>query len=170
MGMNRAQKQTEIEELKGRFEKSEIIIITQNKGLTVAEVTNLRNELRKEGASYKVAKNTLVKLALKGTRFEGISDLFAGPTAIASAKDPSVAKVAQKFAKDNEKLVIIGGAMGDKILSANDVKALATLPSLDELRSKICGLLVAAPTKLAGILQAPARNLVGVTKAYGEKA
>jgi large subunit ribosomal protein L10 len=169
MGMNRAQKQTEIEELKSRLDASEIIVITQNKGLTVKEVTDLRNQLRKEGASYKVAKNTLVKIALKGTRFEGIANLFTGPTAIASAKDPSVAKVAQKFAKDNEKLVIIGGAMGDKILSANDVKALATLPSLDELRSKICGLLVAAPTKLAGVLQAPARNLVGVTKAYGEK-
>ncbi len=170
MGMNRAQKQTEIEELKSRFEKSEIIVITQNKGLTVAEVTTLRNDLRKEGASYKVAKNTLVKIALKGARFEAISDLFAGPTAIASSKDPAVAKIVQKFAKENEKLVIIGGAMGDKVLSANDVKALATLPSLDELRSKLCGLLVAAPTKLAGILQAPARNLVGVTKAYGEKA
>lgn len=169
MGMNRAQKQTEIEELKTRLENSEIIVVTQNKGLTVKQVTQLRNDLRKEGASFKVAKNTLVKIALKGTKFEGIASMFAGPVGIATAKDPVVAKITQKFAKDNDKLVIVGGAMGDKQLSANDVKALATLPSLDELRSKICGLLVAAPTKLAGVLQAPARNLVGVTQAYGAK-
>lgn len=169
MGMNRAQKQAEIEALKARFASNEIIVVTQNKGLTVKQVTDLRNALRKEGASYKVAKNTLVKIALKGSKFEGIANMFTGPTAIAASKDPAVAKVAQKFAKDNEQLVIVGGAMGDKPLTANDVKALATLPSLDELRSKICGLLVAAPTKLAGVLQAPARNLVGVTKAYGEK-
>lgn len=169
MGMTRAEKQTEIEDIKSRLGDAEIILVTQNNGLTVKQVTQLRNDLRKEGASFKVAKNTLVKIALKGTKFEGIADLFAGPTGIASAKGPSVAKVAAKFAKDNEKFNIVGGAMGDKILSANDIKALATLPSLEELRSKLCGLLVAAPTKLAGVLQAPARNLVGVTKAYGAK-
>ncbi len=169
MGMNRAQKQTEIEELKERFAANEIIVVMRNDGVTVKQASDFRNELRKNGASFKVAKNTLVKLALKGSRFEQISNMFAGPTGIAASKDPAVAKVAQKFAKENEKFVIIGGAMGDKPLTANDVRALATLPSLDELRSKIVGLLVAAPTKLAGILQAPARDLIGVTKAYGEK-
>ncbi len=169
MGMNRAEKQAEIEELKQRFENSEIIVITHNDGLTVKQVSQLRNEMRAGGASYKVAKNTLVKIALKGTRFEAISSLFAGPTAIASSKDPGVAKIAQKFAKDNEKLRIVGGAMGDKVLDAKAVEILSKLPSLDELRSKICGLLVAAPTKLVGVLQAPARNLVGVTVAYGAK-
>ncbi len=170
MGMNRAEKQTEIEALKKRFESNDIIVVTQNKGLTVKQVTQLRNDLRKEGASYKVAKNTLIRIALKGSKFEGITNLFAGPTGIAASKDPVVAKVAQKFAKDNaEKFVIIGGAMGDKILSAKDVEVLSKLPSLDELRSKICGLLQAPATKLAVILQTPARNLVGVTKAYGEK-
>ncbi len=171
MGMNRTQKQTEIEALKERFSNNEIIVVTQNKGLTVKQVTQLRNELRAAGASFKVAKNTLVKIAIKGTRFEGISNYFAGPTGIAASKDPAVAKVAQKFAKDNaEKFVIIGGAMGDKVLSAKDVDALSKLPSLDELRSKLCGLLQAPATKLAVVLQTPARNLVGVTKAYGEKA
>jgi large subunit ribosomal protein L10 len=170
MGLNRAEKQTEIESLKERLENNEIIIVTQNKGLTVKQVTQLRNDLRKEGASFKVAKNTLVKIALKGSKFEAISNLFAGPTGIAASKDPAVAKVAQKFAKDNaDKFVIVGGAMGDKILNAKDVEVLSKLPSLDELRSTICGLLVSVPTKLAGIMQAPARDLVGVTKAYGEK-
>jgi large subunit ribosomal protein L10 len=118
-----------------------------------------------------VTKNTLAKIALKGTKFEGIGDLFAGPTGVASSQDPvAAAKIAHKFAKDNKKLIIVGGALGEKVLSVEDVQQLASLPSLDELRSKLVGLLVAAPTKLAGILQAPARDLVGVTKAYGEKA
>lgn len=168
--MNRAQKQTEIEELKKRFADNEIIVVTQNKGLTVKQVSQLRNELRAAGASFKVAKNTLVKIALKGTRFENIANQFAGPTGIAASQDPAVAKVAQKFAKDNEKFVIVGGAMGDKVMNAKDVEALSKLPSLNELRSKICGLLQAPATKLAVVLQTPARNLVGVTKAYGEKA
>ncbi len=169
MSMNRAQKQTEIEELQKRFASDDIVLVTHNEGMTVAQVTQLRNELRNAGASYKVAKNTLIRIALKGTKFEQITSMFTGPTGIASSKDPAVAKVAQKFAKDNEKLKIIGGAMGDKILDAKAVEVLSKLPSLDELRSKICGLLVAAPTKLAGILQAPARDLIGVTRAYGAK-
>ena len=169
MAMNRAQKQTQIEEIKTRLKDAEILVVTQNKGLTVKQISQFRNELRKEGGSFKVAKNTLVKIALKGTKFEAMSDMFAGPTGIAIAKGPAVAKVAQKFAKENDKFVIIGGAMGDKILNPKDVEVLSKLPSLDELRSKLCGLLVAAPTKLAGVLQAPARNLVGVTQAYGAK-
>lgn len=167
--VTRAEKQAEIEALKSRFADGEILVITRNEGLTVAQDSAVRREMRASGAHYKVSKNKLVKIALKGTRFEGVADMFTGPTAIASSKDPGVAKIAQKFAKEIEKFKIVGGAMGDKILSAKDVEALATLPSLDELRSKICGLLVAAPTKLAGVLQAPARNVVGVFKAYGEK-
>lgn len=170
MGMNRADKQNEIEELKQRFAANDVVIVTQNKGLTVAQVTQLRNELRASGASFKVAKNTLVKIALKGSKFEGISNLFAGPTGIAASTDPGVAKVIQKFAKENEKFLVIGGQFGENVIDAKGVGVLATLPSLDELRSKICGLLVAAPTKLAGVLQAPARNLVGVTQAYGQKS
>jgi large subunit ribosomal protein L10 len=169
MAMSRAKKQTEIEALQKTFAENEILVVMQNDGITVQQATDMRVEMRKAGAKYKVAKNTLVKIALKGTKFEGISNLFSGPTAIASAKDPAVAKIAQKFAKEFEKLKIVGGAMGEKPLSIADVNALATLPSLDELRSKICGLLNAPATKLAVILQTPARNLVGVTKAYGEK-
>jgi large subunit ribosomal protein L10 len=167
--MNRAEKQTEIEELKQRFASNDVILVTQNLGLTVKQISQLRNELRKEGASFKVAKNTLVKIALKGSQFESISNLFAGPTGIAASKEPGVAKVIQKFAKDNEKFKIIGGAFQGMVMDAKGVETLSKLPSLNELRSKLCGLLVAAPTKLAVILQTPARNLVGVTKAYGEK-
>ncbi|MCB1562493.1 MAG: 50S ribosomal protein L10 [Alphaproteobacteria bacterium] len=169
--MNRAQKETEIQELNERFANDELVVLTHYSGLTVKEISNLRAQLRAEGASFKVTKNTLAKLALKGTKFEGIGDLFAGPTGVASSQDPvAAAKIAHKFAKDNKKLIILGGALGEKVLSAEDVQQLASLPSLDELRSKLVGLLVAAPTKLAGILQAPARDLVGVTKAYGEKS
>jgi large subunit ribosomal protein L10 len=171
MGMNRAQKETEIQELNERFANDELVVLTHYSGLTVKEIGDLRAQLRAEGASFKVTKNTLAKIALKGTKFEGIGDLFAGPTGVASSQDPvAAAKIAHKFAKDNKKLIIVGGALGEKVLSVEDVQQLASLPSLDELRSKLVGLLVAAPTKLAGILQAPARDLVGVTKAYGEKA
>ena len=170
MGMSRVQKEAEIKELNERFANDEMVVITHYSGLSVAEITDLRSQLRAEGASFKVTKNTLAKLALKGTKFEGMSDMFVGPTGVASSQDPVVAaKVAHKFAKDNKNLIILGGALGEKMLSAEEVGQLAKLPSLDEVRSKLVGLLVAAPTKLAGIMQAPARDMVGVTKAYGEK-
>lgn len=170
MGMSRVQKEAEIKELNERFANDEMVVITHYSGLSVAEITDLRSQLRAEGASFKVTKNTLAKLALKGTKFEGMSDMFVGPTGVASSQDPVVAaKVAHKFAKDNKNLIILGGALGEKMLSAEEVEQLAKLPSLDEVRSKLVGLLVAAPTKLAGIMQAPARDMVGVTKAYGEK-
>lgn len=157
--MNRAEKQTEIEELNQRFASNELVVVTHYSGLTVKQLSEFRAELRKEEASFKVTKNTLAKVALKGTKFEGISDLLEGPTGVATSKDPfAAARVTYNFAKKNEKLIIIGGAMGEKILDAKGVEMLAKLPTLDELRSKIVGL-----------LQAPARNLVGVTKAYGEK-
>lgn len=170
MGMSRVQKEAEIKELNERFANDEIVVVTHYSGLSVAEITDLRSQLRAEGASFKVTKNTLAKLAVKGTKFEGMSDMFAGPTGVASSQDPVVAaKIAHKFAKTNKNLIIMGGALGEKLLSAEEVETLAKLPSLDEVRSMLCGLLVAAPTKLAGILQAPARDMVGVTKAYGEK-
>lgn len=170
MGMNRAQKEAEIKELNERFSSDEMIVVTHYSGLSVTEMTKLRSDLRAEGGSFKVTKNTLAKLAVKGTKFEGAADLFTGPTGVASSVDPVVAaKVAHNFAKTNKKLIIIGGALGQKILSAAEVETLAKLPSLDEIRAQLVGLLVAAPTKLAGVLQAPARDLVGVTKAYGEK-
>tara|TARA_R110002072_G_scaffold294581_1_gene464795 strand:- start:693 stop:1208 length:516 start_codon:yes stop_codon:yes gene_type:complete len=170
MAMNRAQKEKELLELKNRFASEELVVITHYSGLTVAELSALRGALREEGATFKVTKNSLAKLAIKGTQFEGLDGMFTGPTGVASSQDPvAAAKVAHKFAKDNKKLVIVGGALGSMVLDAAGVEAIAKLPSLDELRSKIIGLLQAPATKVAGILQAPARNMVGVTKAYGEK-
>lgn len=170
MGMSRAQKEQEIQDLNARFEGSEVVVLTHYSGLTVKQMADLRGKLREEGASFKVTKNTLAKRALKGTRYEQLEDMFTGPTGVATSQDPvTAAKVAQNFAKENNKLVIIGGAMGDVLLSAEAVKQLASLPSLDELRAKIVGLLVAPATKVARVLQAPAQQMVGVTKAYSEK-
>jgi large subunit ribosomal protein L10 len=130
----------------------------------------LRTELRKEKASYKVTKNSLAKVAIKGTKFEGIASMLSGPTGVATSKDAvAAAKVAYNYSKKNDKLIILGGALGSLVLDAKGIEALAKLPSLDEVRSKLIGLLLAAPTKLVGVLQAPARDLVGVTRAYGEK-
>lgn len=168
MGMSRAQKQTEVSALNERFANDEIVVLTHYSGLTVKEISDLRSQLRAEGASFKVTKNTLAKLALKGTKFEALDEMFTGPTGVATSQDPvAAAKVAYNFAKKNDKLVILGGALGERVLDVQGIEALAKLPSLDEVRSKLVGLLVAAPTKLAGLLQAPARDLVGVTKAYG---
>lgn len=170
MGMNRTQKADEVSELKERFSNDEIVVVTHYTGLTVADVTKLRSDMRSEGASFKVAKNSLAKIAIKGTRYESLANLLTGQTGLATSKDPiTAARVAYNFAKTNEKLVIIGGAMGEKILDAEAVKQLAQLPSLDALRSMLIGLLQAPATKLAGLMQAPARELVGVTKAYGAK-
>ncbi len=170
MAMTRTEKEAEVKELNERFSKDELVVLTHYSGLTVAQMTQFRRELVKNGASYKVTKNSLAKLALKGTKFEQISNMFTGPTGVATSKDAiAAAKVAHNFAKTNDKLVILGGALGDKILDANAVKALALLPSLDEIRSKLLGLFQAPATKIVGVLQAPARDLVGVTKAYSEK-
>ncbi len=170
MGMDRAQKEIEIKELNERFSNDELVVVTHYSGLTVSELSELRGELRKEGASFKVTKNSLAKIAIKGTQFEALDGLFTGPTGVASSQDPvAAAKVAHKFAKDNDKLIIMGGALGSMVLDAKGVEAIAKLPSLDELRSKLVGLLQAPAQKIASIAAAPARELVGVTKAYGEK-
>lgn len=171
MPMNREQKQAAVSAIRDVLENSEIVVLTQNAGLSAKATAELRVAMREGGVNYKVAKNTLTRLAIKGTRYENLADMLTGPTALATSQDPvAAAKVAAEFAKKNNKLLIVGGAMGSIVLDKAAVETLSKLPSLDELRSKIVGLLVAAPTKLAGILQAPARDLVGVTKAYGEKA
>ncbi|MCK5384754.1 MAG: 50S ribosomal protein L10 [Alphaproteobacteria bacterium] len=168
--MSRAQKEAEIQELNERFEKDELVVVTHYSGLSVLEISDLRTQLREQGASFKVTKNSLTKLALKGTKFEAISDMFTGPTGVASSQDPvAAAKIAHKYAKDNGKLIILGGALGEMVLDVKGVEAIAKLPSLDEIRSKLIGLLQAPAVKLVGLMQAPARELVGVTKAYGEK-
>ena len=157
--MNREEKAQLLSELNELFNNSEVVVVSHYKGLTVAEVSELRNNVRKAGAGFKVTKNRITRLALKGTKFEGLIDLFKGPTAIAFAPDPiSACKACVEFAKTNEKLLIVGGAMGTGVISIDEIKKLASIPSMDELRAKIIGL-----------LQAPAAQLARVTKAYSEK-
>ncbi len=168
--MDRAQKQESIETLKGVFADAGAVVVTHNLGLTVAEMTDLRGRLRKEGAALKVVKNTLAQKALDGSIGEAGDALFTGPVAIAYAPDPvSAAKIASEFAKGNEKFTIIGGFMGTEVLDKKAISALATLPSLDQLRGKIIGLLQAPATKVAGVLQAPAGQLARVFGAYAAK-
>ena len=168
--MDRAQKAESIETLKGVFEGAGAVVVTHYLGLTVAEMTDLRGRLRKEGATLKVVKNTLVQKALDGSVGEAGDALFVGPVAIAYAPDPvSAAKVATQYAKDNEKFTVVGGLMGQTVLDQNGIKALATLPSLDELRARIVGLIQAPATKVAGVLQAPAGQLARVFGAYAAK-
>lgn len=157
--MNREEKAQLLSELNELFSNSEMVVVSQYKGLTVGQISTLRNEIRKVGAGFKVTKNRITRLALKGTKFENLADLFVGPTAIAFANDPiSAAKACVEFSKTNEKLIVIGGSMGAAVLTSAEVNYLATIPSLDELRAKIIGL-----------LQAPASQLARVTKAYSEK-
>jgi large subunit ribosomal protein L10 len=168
--VDRTEKQQLITSLHETLKKAELVVITQQTGLTVAEVTNLRRQMRQAGAGYKVTKNRLARLALDGTQFEGLKSLFTGPTAIAYSADPvAAAKVAVTYANSNDKLTIVGGAMGSQVLDSDGVKALATLPSLDELRAKITGILQTPATRVAGVLQAPAGQLARVFKAYASK-
>jgi large subunit ribosomal protein L10 len=168
--MDRAQKAEAIEALKGVFADAGAVVVTHYMGLTVAEMTDLRLRLRKDGASLKVVKNTLVQKALGGSVGEDGDALFKGPVAIAYAPDAvSAAKVTAQYAKENDKFTVIGGLMGLQVLDAKGVDTLAKLPSLDQLRGKIVGLLQAPATKIAGILQAPAGQLARVVGAYAAK-
>ncbi len=169
--MNRAEKQTEILELQKTFASNDIVIISHNKGMTVEQVTNLRRTVRATGGRYKVTKNTLAKRAIQGTEFESLSPLLTGPTGLTTSKDPvAAAKAIYDFAKtSNEKLVILGGFFSNTTLDAKAVETLAKLPSLNELRAKILGLLQAPATKVAGVVQAPAGQLARVISAYANK-
>ena len=168
--MDRAQKQATIDTLKGVFADAGAVVVTHNMGLTVAEMTVLRGRLRQEGATFQVVKNTLAQKALIGADSEAGSSLFAGPCAIAYAPDPvAAAKVITQYAKENDKLVVIGGMMGATVLDDTGIKALAALPSLDQLRGKLIGLIQAPATKIAGVLQAPAGQLARVFNAYATK-
>lgn len=168
--MDKAEKAEVVEELKGVFSDAGSLVVAHYTGMTVAQMSDLRARMRAAGASFKVAKNRLAVRALQGTPVEGISHLFKGPTGIAFSKDPVAAsKVAVAYAKDNDKLVILGGSVGTTALDAEGVKALATLPSLDELRGKIVGLLQAPATKIAGVLAAPAGQIARVIGAYANK-
>ena len=168
--MDRAQKTEAVAELNRTFGEVGVVVITRNLGMTVAQSTQLRTRMREAGASYKVAKNRLAKIAAEGTDYAVLSDLLTGPTALATSVDPvAAAKAAVEFAKTNDKLEIVGGAMGKQLLDAEGIKALASLPSLDELRGKIVGLIAAPATKLATVTQAPAAQLARVFGAYAAK-
>ena len=168
--MDRAQKAETVEALKGVFAGAGVVVIGHYSGLTVADLTVLRTRLRKEGGALKVVKNRLVKLAINGTAKAGVASMFTGPTAIAYSTDPiSAAKVAVAYATEKEQFAILGGLFGDQVLNKEGIAALATLPSLDELRGKIVGLIQAPATKIAGVLAAPGGQLARVINAYATK-
>jgi large subunit ribosomal protein L10 len=168
--MDRSQKAESVAYLNGLFNEAGAVVVTRNLGLTVAQTTVLRNKIREAGATYKVAKNRLAKLAIQDTPYDGIGDLFTGPTAVAVSVDPvAAAKAIVEFAKTTDKIEILGGGMGSQVLDANGIKALATMPSLDELRAKLIGLIQAPATKIAQLTTAPAAKLARVFNAYAEK-
>ncbi len=167
---NRVVKEKLIASMGEGLKDAELVVVTQQVGLNADETRNLRVMLRKEGIGLKVGKNKLVKHAIKGTKIEALEKFLRGPTALAYSKDPvAAARVTVEFAKKNDKFKVIGGAMGDQLLDAAQIKNLASLPSLDQLRAKIVGLLQAPATKIAGILQAPAGQLARVVAARGKQ-
>jgi len=168
--VDRTEKAAFVKALQSVFAETSFVLVSQNKGLTVADATNLRRRMRSAGATFKVAKNRLTAIALDGTSFQGITPLLKGPTALAWSRDPvAVAKTAVEFAKTNDKFVILGGALGKQFLDADGVKALAELPSLDALRAQLVGLIQTPATRIAGVLQAPAAQLARVLSAYATK-
>jgi large subunit ribosomal protein L10 len=168
--VDKAAKSDAVATLNDVFSKTSVVVVAHYAGLTVAQFQKLRREMKANGATVKVAKNRLAKIALEGTDVASISPLLTGPTLIAYSSDPVAApKVAVAFAKDHDKLVILGGAMGTTALNPDGVKALATMPSLDELRAKLLGLLQAPATKIAQLSTAPAAKLARVFQAYADK-
>jgi large subunit ribosomal protein L10 len=168
--VDRSSKETLVSTLHQAVKATSCLVVTHQTGLNAAEVNTLRRQMRAAGCSYKVTKNRLARLALAGTKFEHLSSLFTGPTAIAYSKDPvAAAKVAVEFANKNEKLTIVGGALGSQKLDIAGIKSLATMPSLDELRGKLLGMLQTPATRIAGVLQAPAGQLARVVGAYANK-
>jgi large subunit ribosomal protein L10 len=167
--LDRTEKREFVASLATVFANTSMVVVTRNQGLTVAEVTDLRRKMRAAGATFKVAKNRLAMLALDGTRFDGIKPMLKVPTALAWSMDPvAVAKTAVDFAKTNEKLVLIGGALGAQTLDASGVKALADLPSLDILRGRLLGMLSTPATRIAGVLAAPGAQIARVLAAYAK--
>ncbi len=161
--MNRKQKEELVESLHKTFLNSQSIIVTHINGLTVSETTNLRSNMRNSNCKFKVTKNKIVKLALKNTKFEHLDSLFNGPTAIGSSEDAiAPAKVLVNFTKESEKIKIIGGGFKAKLLSVDDITNLASLPSLDEVRSKLIGLLMAGPTKLVRVIKEPPSRMARI--------
>ncbi|MCC6479952.1 MAG: 50S ribosomal protein L10 [Sphingomonadaceae bacterium] len=168
--MNRSEKTEAVEALNATFKEAAVVVVTRNLGLSVAQSTDLRLKMREAGAGYKVAKNRLAKIALNDTQYDSLSDLLTGPTALATSADPvAAAKVAVEFAKTNDRLEMVGGAMGSTVLDVEGVKALASMPSLDELRAKLIGLVQAPATKVVQVISAPAGQLARVFGAYAAK-
>ena len=168
--MDRTEKQEFVSSLASVFAKTSMVVVTQNKGLTVAEASDLRRKMRDGGSTFKIAKNRLAALALEGTPFDGIKPMLTGPTALAWSNDPvAVAKTAVDFAKTNERFVVIGGALGTQMLDVAGIRALAELPSLDRLRAKLVGMLQTPATRIAVVLAAPAGQLARVFGAYANK-
>ncbi len=166
--MNRTEKEELVAEMREVFANSSTVVVSHYSGLTVAQMEELRGKMREAGAGFKVTKNRLTRLALADSKFAGLSDLMTGPTAIAYSEDPvAAAKATMEFAKKNEKLIVLGGSMDENLLDQAGVKALASMPSLDELRGKLVGLLQAPAQKLAAVTQAPAGQLARVFGAYG---
>ncbi|MDP4540784.1 50S ribosomal protein L10 [Qipengyuania sp. DY56-A-20] len=168
--MDRSQKADSVAQLNAVFNEAGVVVVTRNLGLTVEQSTALRTKMREAGASYKVAKNRLAKLALKDTDYAGIDEYLNGPTALAYSEDPvTAAKVAVEFAKTNDRLEIVGGSMGATVLDEAGIKALASMPSLDQLRGTIVGLVNAPATKIARVVNEPASKLARVFGVYGAK-
>ncbi|MEQ8586738.1 MAG: 50S ribosomal protein L10 [Thalassobaculaceae bacterium] len=169
--MNRTEKAELVDSLRSTFEGSEVVVITHQSGLTVSEVEGLRSKVREAGAGYKVTKNRLARLALQGTRYENLSDLFTGPTSVTTSVDPvAAAKVIVEFANANDKVTIVGGGLGERALNVDEVKALAKTPSLDESRAKLVGLLQTPASRMVGVLSAPAGQVARVLGARGEQS
>jgi large subunit ribosomal protein L10 len=169
-GMDRSQKADSVAQLNAVFNEAGVVVITRNLGLSVAQSTELRTKMREAGASYKVAKNRLARLALKDTDYTGLEEYLTGPTALAYSTDPvAAAKAAVDFAKTTDRIEIVGGSMGSQVLNAEGVKALASMPSLDELRGTIVGLINAPATKVVRVVSEPAAKLARVFAAYGAK-
>ena len=168
--MDRSQKADLVDELKQVFTETSVVVVTRNLGLTVAQSTDLRLKMRDAGAQFKVAKNRLALIALDGSRYQPIGELLKGPTALATSDDPvAAAKVAVDFAKTTDRFEIVGGAMGDTVLDVEGIKALAALPSLDELRATIIGIVQAPATKIARTVSEPGAQLARIFSAYAAK-
>jgi large subunit ribosomal protein L10 len=168
--VDRAQKRELVERLNDQWKTSGVIVVAHYQGMTVAQMTDFRKRIKDAGGVVKVTKNLLAKLAVKGTDVESISDLLRGQTCVAYSQDPiSAAKVSVRYARENERLVILGGAMGKTRLDSDGVKALADLPSLDELRGKLIGLLQAPAAKIARIVKEPGGMLARVLAAKGSE-
>lgn len=169
--MDRSEKEQLVSTLRDGLLESSLVVVSHQTGLTVAQVSDLRRQMREAGAQFKVAKNTLARLAVAGTENEGITSLLSGPTTLAYSKDPvAAAKISVKFANDNDKFNVVGGILNGKVLGPKDIETLSKLPSIDELRAKIIGIISTPATRVAGIVQAPAGQLARVFSAYSKTA